>query len=122
MTKVSELEGALLDYWVLKALGEPAGISRRDGYSFAETRQRWSPFSEWKRISFVSNWANAGPIIERQSISFYKTAGQTAGMEWCASADRHVLTSWYGPTPLIAAMRAYVARKFGEEVPDAPTP
>lgn len=102
--KVSELTGAMLDYWVARAEGFTE--------SFAQHRPHWVPYS-WK-------WEYGGPIIEREKISVnhQKTAhGQDAG--WTAKATAYWLPG-DGPTPLIAAMRAFVASKFGEEVADNP--
>ena len=64
------------------------------------TGQRWS-----------IDWAQGGPIIERDKITIEYTGDPDT---WCANirADEEV----YGPTPLIAAMRAFVASKLGNEV------
>lgn len=58
-----------------------------------------------------SNWSWGGPIIEREKITVEYTADPDT---WCACimADQEV----YGPTPLIAAMRCYVASKLGDTV------
>jgi hypothetical protein len=59
-----------------------------------------------------TNWAQGGPIIERWMIDC-----DTYRYGWRAA--RHVSTTptyGYGPTPLIAAMRCYVASKLGDEV------
>lgn len=108
--KVSELEGALLDAAVAKADGwgfrlvdsDPPFIWLTDGPD-DDPEFQFSP---------STNWTQAGPIIERERIGF-----DWDGARW---------TAWYqsklpdntqdGPTALIAAMRAYVASKFGEEV------
>jgi Protein of unknown function (DUF2591) len=63
-----------------------------------------------------SNWAQGGPIIERENITlrlwdngYEPTAYMPLG------SKEHSL--WYqGPTPLIAAMRCYVASKLGDEI------
>ena len=58
---------------------------------------------------FSTNWAQGGPIIEREEISLW-TEGYTA---WEATSGG--CQEW-GSTPLIAAMRCYVASKLGDEV------
>ena len=58
-----------------------------------------------------TNWAQGGPIIEREGISLDKMYDTP---EWCASMEN--TKGYRGPTPLIAAMRCYVASKLGEEV------
>jgi hypothetical protein len=62
-----------------------------------------------------TNWSQGGPIIERKIVSIDKEEG---GKRWAAFAwrsDRDLQKS-IGPTPLIAAMRCYVASKLGDEV------
>jgi len=92
--KTSEVEGEVLDRLVAQCEGQvyhgPA----------------WTKYS--------TDWAQAGPIIEREFI--------------CVSAPMHPSTApWFaisdstgckssGPTPLVAAMRCYVASKLGDEV------
>jgi hypothetical protein len=141
--RVAELEGVQLDYWVAKAEGWEFFWSKHNCWLIKKPGDDqyeapyidWTPFDPdtgkpnrrpdpWELMinrNFVpsSDWSQGGPIIEREQISFYATAGLADGMQWCASWDRHVLTSNYGKTALIAAMRAYVASKFGDEIPDA---
>lgn len=61
-----------------------------------------------------TNWAQSGPIIEREEITLDKEARmQDAPVVWLANCGRGFVS---GPTPLIAAMRCYVASKMGDEV------
>jgi hypothetical protein len=58
----------------------------------------------------MKEWGNAGPIIERERINLqYRDGGV-----W--QAHHNGGWSQFGPTPLLAAMRAYCAAVFGEEV------
>jgi hypothetical protein len=61
------------------------------------------------------NWADGGPIIEREKIGLKYTE---RGMEFVAWVNGELSTvhDHYGPTPLIAAMRCYVASKMGDEI------
>lgn len=136
--KVTELSGALLDYWVArtdetwKRAHEmfPAWtldptfsgvelISSTSGEQecilipnnpFRQDRKPFNPSSEW---------LYGGPIIERERITIspaYRGEGWGAYINGCCyESDDPDQT---GPTPLIAAMRAYVASKFGDEVQD----
>ena len=88
--KTSELQGAALDWAVAKA----------DGY------EDDCISDEWK---YSTNWSQGGPIIEREKITLEWTGG-----DWMAYI-RHDEES-FGPTPLIAAMRCYVASNLGNEV------
>ena len=77
--------------------------------------------------NYSNDWAQAGPIIAREQISVDFDADPECGGP-CAASTRDSHCYWVGPTPLIAAMRCYVALKLGNEVdvPDAltcsPTP
>lgn len=96
--KVSELEGANLDYWVCKAYGRPYSASG-------------SPIGP-PTYSPSTDWSQGGPIIEREKMDI---GLHENGKDWVAVRERW---KWnVGPTPLIAAMRCLVASKFGEEVP-----
>lgn len=57
-----------------------------------------------------TNWSQGGPIIEREEIETRKANSK----EWGAWKDG--VGCIHGPTPLIAAMRCYVASKLGDEV------
>jgi hypothetical protein len=56
------------------------------------------------------SWSLAGPIIEREGMQI-----QTFMDKWLASIPRPFVQQ-DGPTPLIAAMRCYVASKLGGTV------
>lgn len=120
--KVSELTGAELDYWVAKAEGHTELELVKSGERhFCEVVLPGEDGEEyWTEYKPSTDWERAGLIIERERIS---TEPMHHDIEpWIARIPRpnfpfkiHV----YGPTPLIAAMRAYVALKFGDEVPAA---
>jgi len=120
--KTSELTGAALDYAVAKVMqddtigvyfnenGRPMRDMARHGYEF----DSWEP---------STNWAQGGPIIEREGIAIdcLRLAGTIDG--WVAALpspttweDEEFVEEYYGPTPLIAAMRCFVASKLGDEV------
>ena len=60
-------------------------------------------------VSPSTNWAHGGPIIEREEIC---VLAPVRGL-WRGRKEGR---TQYGPTPLIAAMRCYVASKMGDEV------
>lgn len=105
--KVSELTDALLDAAVAKAEGHE--VRTRDAGVEVLTLG-------WRLYSPCSAWVQGGPIIEREHIKlapFSETYWEAVVYDFKTEPDR-----WpgRGPTPLIAAMRAFVASKFGEEV------
>jgi hypothetical protein len=59
-----------------------------------------------------TDWAQGGPIIECEGICLHKYKD---GSGWSATYSAQD-PEQYGPTPLIAAMRCYVASKLGDEV------
>ena len=59
-----------------------------------------------------TDWAQGGPIIEREGICLHKYKD---GSGWSATYSAQD-PEQYGPTPLIAAMRCYVASKLGAEI------
>ena len=68
-----------------------------------------------KRFQATANWSIAGPIIEGECIevSCIHTTGWTPNSWDARHPQRHYAK---GPTPLVAAMRCYVASKFGDEI------
>jgi len=96
--KTNELTDAALDWAVHYAIhGECEG---------------YSPYE------YSTDWAQGGPIIEREVISVSNWAFHS--MPWKASIQKADLDmplyEEYGLTPLIAAMRCYVASKLGDEI------
>jgi hypothetical protein len=116
--KTAELEGALLDLWVARAQGNEARININETeVLLTEGHRGIGP--QWYIFEPSTNWGTGGPIIEREMIKLEgrDRNGNPMG-EWAAVAKPPRVV--FGPTPLIAAMRAYVASKFGDEVPDDP--
>jgi hypothetical protein len=111
--KVSELTGAALDWAVAKA-SEPEVV---DGYIVNESfMTRWTDdeCEDGVDYHYSTNWAQGGPIIEREGISV-----ATDDVEpWCGFIEDDETNTLFfsGPTPLIAAMRCYVASKMGDEI------
>ena len=109
--KTSELAGAQLDWAVAKCEPEMLGIYYTDDNEplFIEEapdyHQEWAP---------STNWAQGGPIIERECISIEHCNKDTSESPWgaCSAGWKYQ----FGPAPLIAAMRCYVASKLGDEV------
>lgn len=98
--KTSELTGAALDWAVAKCEGKIYGIPG--------TRYEFQP---------STHWAQGGPIIEREGINLDNYAKNPRWSAWTPAPDREYGEAQaFGPTPLIAAMRCYVASKLGDEV------
>lgn len=110
---VNELEGDELDAAVALAEGHATPEQLQPYYGMGG--ERISPPILRHLPRYSREWTHGGPIIEREHIELYCLSRNGTVMgEWqarCAPPRIHV-----GPTPLIAAMRAYVASKFGEEI------
>ena len=64
-----------------------------------------------------TNWAQGGLIIEQEAISVTASYAEYWSARILLNLDEHdEATVSFGPTPLIAAMRCYVASKLGDEV------
>lgn len=111
--KVSELTGAELDYWVAKAKGQNPCIE--DAKCMISWNAGELGGNETHRAYFQPSvdWTQGGPIIEREEIAVRPSVIPDAG--WVACLDHGDFEQ--AETPLIAAMRAYVSSKYGDEVP-----
>ena len=140
--KVSTLIGPALDWAVAKALDLPVvmlhdlmwKVAAENNYKGdlawhfeARKNEPWiatghgiegSPLPE-----YGVDWSYGGPIIERWKINIgvpelWKETGVELASFWDAQVADASLDYIHqsGPTPLIAAMRCYVASKLGDEV------
>jgi hypothetical protein len=111
--KTSELTEAALDWAVAKCEG-PNSVAAcyYDEDDLPMCRDE-AQHMEWQPST---NWAQGGPIIEREGMGMWMYQWNEEGepeVGWYAEDKdgNHVRT---GPTPLIAAMRCYVASKAVE--------
>jgi hypothetical protein len=85
-----ELEGKALDNAVTQANAEATGLPAS-----------WAPYS--------TSWEYGGPIIEREDIELTRRETMPSLWEWVGTTMHGFEAT--GPTPLIAAMRAFVASR-----------
>jgi hypothetical protein len=110
--KTSELTGANLDWAVAQCMGLTVNIDgnmvRLIGQPFDRYYDFWAPSTDWEQ---------GGPIIERECIDLH-CINNSLWRADCSTARGLVMQN--GPTPLIAAMRCYVASMLGEyvEIPE----
>ena len=65
------------------------------------------------KVSPSTDWAQGGPIVERERITIRYWANTPSIHAYMPAAG----STWYeGETALIAAMRCYVASKLGDEI------
>lgn len=130
--KTSDLTGAALDWAVAKCeevemRADPMGFCDGSWWTVSHARFPDTPHKQIGRAYSPSkNWSQGGPIIERDLIAIepdWNNAGytsETGYWSWSAyvlgqtNVDDNFESQ--GPTPLVAAMRCYVASKLGAEV------
>lgn len=109
--KTIELTGAALDWAVGQCRNRVLYRSKSGRWMTADYGQfNHRHGAPWWNPS--TNWKQGGPIIEREGITISRGYG---GKYWWAVHDANELEV-LGPTPLVAAMRAYVTAKLGDEV------
>lgn len=69
-----------------------------------------------KPYSPSTNWDEGGPIIEREKIAIECERDVLWAAVWWDGKSHSSVIHRTGPTPLIAAMRCYVASELGAEV------
>jgi hypothetical protein len=116
--RTSELSGAALDWAVAMAEGWQHITAQDNGGEYPWLAKH-GKYQDPKHYRPTSNWMQGGPIIEREGLAISRVAQD----EWSASLiheDKEyggvMYTNEHGTTPLIAAMRCYVASKLGDEV------
>ena len=97
--KTAELQGAALDWAVSKCWGI---VWEQGDLDAGEYGPGFRP---------STNWEDGGPIIEGEEIKL--TPPLIGETDWFANIGFGDVA---GPTPLIAAMRCYVALKLGDTV------
>ena len=102
--KTGELKDRALDWAVAKSMGQENCWMHdyKIGYP----------------VSISTDWSKAGPIIERIKGFQFKQWLESHPESCCEAHIHNYEGDWiqFGPTPLIAAMRCYVASKLGDEV------
>lgn len=105
--KISETTPPQLDWLVAKC----EGVTVRWSAPHEQLLVVGKPY-----VPFVAHrdWGLCGPILERERISVsHSIEGDWMGYY---TIDFDMQSVSRGPTPLIAAMRCYVASKLGDEV------
>ena len=87
-------------------------------WAMTPPRPEYGDMELWE-IGSDCDWAFFGPIIERERMDIkcwdFHSMPWKASMWWDDEQGAREIEQ-YGPTPLIAAMRCYVASKLGDEV------
>ncbi len=104
MIKTSEATPSQINYLVAKIEGMNVKLEQVYGL--------WSVMTDnYKFYEPATDWSHGGPIIEREMIELVP---QSPALWEAMYRNQHIPHD--GPTPLIAAMRCYVASKLGDTV------
>ncbi len=112
--KTADLQGDALDWAVATLEGYTDWCGKTEKFLPPRKEYGWVDFFD---LRYSTDWSQAGPIIERERISLYPTHGVSWFAEGAPDSEcDQELAAQRGPTPLIAAMRCFVAFKLGDEV------
>ena len=101
------MTGAALDWAVAKCEG--FGDSPRSMEIFMYQQSRGMGYC------YSTDWSRGGPIIEREGIEPCRLKdGEWRGQLYEEGIDK--IHREYGATPLIAAMRCFVASRMGDDI------
>lgn len=113
MIKVSELTGALLDYWMARAEGSTdAMIVRWPSEQVCLTSHHALAAMPFRPSV---QWEHGGPLIEKYGLVVEPSNYPDDGIYY-AQVFRGDENGSYGDTPLQAICRAVVRAAFGDEV------
>lgn len=113
--KTSDLSGIALDWTVACAKGYS-----KPALTISGNIQGFLNMHEDGYHNYSVDWSQAGPIIDREEITVCWQGAQWVGSKFNVRVAGEYEFQNSGPTPLVAAMRCYVASKLGDiiEVPD----
>lgn len=113
--KTAELIGQALEWAVAMSEGHKPPLLRvlRGNVALPqEDDPMWCDY-----MDYSTNWAQGGPIIEREEIDidlYTSRKVSCVAALWISRKGQNPPS--VGRTPLVAAMRCYVASKLGDEV------
>jgi hypothetical protein len=117
--RVWEFQGAQLDLLVAQAAGMQ-GAQIVNGMCMIAHSEQHAAEGPLMHYRPTTSWSDAGPILERYEISVWRYPDLDS---WHAGTDFDFVRSeglkiknyCQGPTPLIAAMRSFVASKLWKD-------
>jgi hypothetical protein len=112
--KTAELTGEQLNHWTAKALGWeqrlwgaiPIWYDPKNDNRYRCDVSRWNPSEDWSQ---------GGPILDFMKPFWLAWAEDGIGNDYVTYLQPNIMEA--GPTILVAALRAFVASKYGDDVP-----
>jgi hypothetical protein len=122
--KTSELTGKALDWAVGKCehgdrvyvqLCDPARQFHADGFPHVVVKNPREDQEIWF-LQYSHDWAQGGPIIEREKMDIHWANGCFAARIVNFGNLDQIPKTYFAKTQLVAAMRCFVKSKLGDEV------
>lgn len=114
--KTSELSGTALDWAVAKCEGHEID-SLMGGAVWYWVKGSLTGEPEVVEVFRPSSdWGFGGPIVEEQRIYVKPNSSNDGWRSYVLIGGGGIAWAYFGPTPLIAAMRCYVGSKLGDEI------
>ncbi len=124
------------DEYIAPTLKPKLTVVGENGYKRAPTHQEARTLygAGAPAFSYTTSWAQSGPIIDREKVAlrhsndkwyaiYSSNLGNGERAQWCEYTwvsvrpnEKAKRQRFSGPTPLIAAMRCYVASRLSDEV------
>ena len=105
--KTADLIGPALD-WAVAKIDQPQWSEYDCELWVQDDEYQYSP---------STIWSQGGPIIEREWLDTASWPNESdENLRWECTQYDSINCRTFGPTPLIAAMRCFVASRFGDEV------
>lgn len=118
--KTSELIGPALDWAVMKIEGRVLVQTLGGGLLVNGRHEDGRELPEDWQMTFMwhpsTDWEQGGPIIEREEIDVYCHESPKSGCGWWVAEITGTGVKARGNSYLVAAMRAFVASKLGDEI------
>jgi hypothetical protein len=112
--KTTELQRSALDWAVAKCEFNEPHYEPDDWLVYVTERD--SDDDGWI-FKPSTDWSQGGPIIEREWLDVTPWPNESdEDLRWQCKQHDSIDCVAFGPTPLIAAMRCYLASKLGDEV------
>lgn len=124
--KTADLTDAYLDYWTGRADGIPASElsieqhQRGDEMLCVRNEVRYAPSTDWAHGGQIVDKVTAlgiGITPSRMSKNIYASTDDSECIPYDGNWEKAEI-SQDGPTVMIAVCRAFIASKYGDEVPN----
>jgi hypothetical protein len=114
--ETNKLTGHALDWAVAKSDGYLGNIRRTLFGCWQDLERTQVRDDDYTEYSPSTDWEQGGEIIERECIVTQHDRRHDLNQPWRCALSIDPYNLFEGSTPLIAAMRCFVASKLGDEI------